>query len=86
MIGLGCKEAVNFDGGGSSMFWCNGRIVNSPCDKREREIANALIVLRKPGEPGGQRMTNAQVPIPIMERRPSASAAATITKEVSTDR
>ena len=49
MIGLGCKEAVNFDGGGSSMFWCNGRIVNSPCEKKERPIANALVVLRKPG-------------------------------------
>jgi exopolysaccharide biosynthesis protein len=49
LIGMGCKEAVNFDGGGSSMFWCNGRVVNSPCDKKEREIANALVVLRKPG-------------------------------------
>jgi exopolysaccharide biosynthesis protein len=48
IIGMGGKEAVNFDGGGSAMFWCNGRIVNSPCDKREREVANALVVLRKP--------------------------------------
>jgi len=48
LIGMGCKEAVNFDGGGSAMFWCNGRVVNSPCDKKEREIANALVVLRKP--------------------------------------
>ena len=47
MISMGCKEAVNFDGGGSAMFWCNGRIVNSPCDKREREIANALVVVKK---------------------------------------
>jgi hypothetical protein len=30
------------------MFWCNGRVVNSPCDKKERGIANALVVLRKP--------------------------------------
>ena len=48
MISIGCQEAVNFDGGGSSMFWCNGRIVNSPCDRKERDIANALVVLRKP--------------------------------------
>ena len=44
----GCQEVMNLDGGGSAMFWCNGRIVNSPCDRREREIANALILLRKP--------------------------------------
>ena len=49
LISMGCKEAVNFDGGGSAMLWCNGRVVNSPCDKKEREIANALVVLRKPG-------------------------------------
>jgi len=49
MIDMGCKEAVNFDGGGSAMFWCNGRIMNSPCDKQERPVANALLVVRKPG-------------------------------------
>jgi len=47
MIRLGCREVMNLDGGGSAMFWCNGKIVNSPCDKRERDIANALVVLRK---------------------------------------
>ena len=47
MIGLGCKEVMNFDGGGSAMIWFDGRIVNSPCDKREREVANALLVLKK---------------------------------------
>lgn len=49
LIDMGCKEAVNFDGGGSAMFWCNGRIMNSPCDKKERAVANALLVVRKPG-------------------------------------
>jgi len=48
MIQMGCKEVLNLDGGGSAMFWCNGRIVNSPCDRRERDIANALILVRKP--------------------------------------
>ena len=48
MIQMGCTEVLNLDGGGSAMFWCNGRIVNSPCDRRERDIANALILVRKP--------------------------------------
>jgi len=50
MIGLGCKEVLNFDGGGSALIWCNGRIVNSPCERPERHIANALVLVRKPGE------------------------------------
>jgi hypothetical protein len=51
MIRLGCKEVMNLDGGGSAMFWCNGKIVNSPCDKKEREIANAVLVVRKGAKP-----------------------------------
>lgn len=47
MLKLGCKEVMNLDGGGSAMFWANGRIQNSPCDGGEREVANALIVVRK---------------------------------------
>ena len=47
MLELGCTDAMNLDGGGSATFWCNGRVVNNPCDKREREIANALVVTRK---------------------------------------
>ncbi len=49
MARLGCREAVNLDGGGSATIWCNGKVVNSPCDKREREIANALVVVRRHG-------------------------------------
>ncbi|MBI4324024.1 MAG: phosphodiester glycosidase family protein [Chloroflexi bacterium] len=44
---LGCREAVNLDGGGSSTLWVGGRVVNSPSDGRERPVANALILLRK---------------------------------------
>jgi large repetitive protein len=47
MTKLGCTEVMNLDGGGSAMFWANGQIQNSPCDGKEREVANALIVLRK---------------------------------------
>ncbi len=52
MVDLGCDEAMNLDGGGSSELWFDGKIRNSPCDGKERQIANSLIVVRRPaGEP-----------------------------------
>ena len=47
MLKLGCSEAMNLDGGGSSTFWLGGKIMNSPSDRRERRIANGLILLQK---------------------------------------
>lgn len=47
MLKLGCTEAMNLDGGGSSTFWLDGRIMNSPSDKRQRRIANGLILVQK---------------------------------------
>ena len=46
---LGCTDAVNLDGGGSSTFWADGSTRNNPCEGQERELANALLVIRKPG-------------------------------------
>ena len=43
----GCQEVMNLDGGGSATLWANGRVMNSPCDRVERPIANSLIVMRK---------------------------------------
>jgi exopolysaccharide biosynthesis protein len=48
MANLGCEQAMNLDGGGSATFWCKGSIRNSPCDGRERPIANALAIVRRP--------------------------------------
>jgi hypothetical protein len=45
---LGCVEAMNLDGGGSATLWAGGEVRNSPCDGRERPIANALMVVRQP--------------------------------------
>lgn len=45
---LGCTDAMNLDGGGSSTFWLGGMVMNVPSDGRERGIANALILLRNP--------------------------------------
>jgi len=45
MLRLGCTEALNLDGGGSSTMWVNGEIVNSPSDGHPRAVATALILL-----------------------------------------
>jgi hypothetical protein len=43
---LGCREAMNLDGGGSSTFWMQGKTCNSIPGGRERGRADALIVVR----------------------------------------
>jgi hypothetical protein len=55
MIRLGCKDALNLDGGGSSVMAVrdpatgNFRILNQPTDGRERAVANVVgISVRKP--------------------------------------
>jgi hypothetical protein len=60
MVSLGCTEAINLDGGGSSMMAiafpasepanarAQLRIVNSPSDRKERGRGNAWLILRKP--------------------------------------
>ena len=44
---LGCTEAMNLDGGGSTTFWLDGKVMNSPSDGHERYIANGLILVQK---------------------------------------
>ena len=49
---LGCTDAINLDGGGSTTFWLNGKIMNSPSDKHERSVADCLfIVEHNPSQP-----------------------------------
>ena len=55
MIRLGCKDALNLDGGGSSVMAVRDpakgefRILNQPTDGRERAVANVLgITIREP--------------------------------------
>lgn len=50
MVGLGCTEAMNLDGGKSAQMWMRGRIMNDPC-QGEDTVANALFVVRKPAAP-----------------------------------
>lgn len=47
MLELGCEEAMNLDGGGSSTLWFDGKVRNRPSDGGERPIANCLVVVRK---------------------------------------
>ena len=54
LVKLGCEEALNLDGGGSSSLWFEGRVRNSPCDGYERTIANSLLVVRKMAGTGGK--------------------------------
>jgi hypothetical protein len=43
---LGCKYAMNLDGGVSSVLWADGRVRNSPAAGDERDVANALVIVR----------------------------------------
>jgi len=48
MLELGCTEAMNLDGGGSTTMVAAGRIVNSPSDAiGERPVSDALLVVRR---------------------------------------
>ncbi len=50
MLWLGCTDAINLDGGGSSAMVVKGEIVNHPCDNGafdaagERSVANAVVI------------------------------------------
>jgi hypothetical protein len=42
---IGCTEAVNLDGGGSSTLWAMGNVLNRPSGSSERPVGNALILI-----------------------------------------
>lgn len=44
---FGCINAMNLDGGGSSVMYVNGQIVNSPAQKGGIAISNALTIFEK---------------------------------------
>ena len=46
---LGAWQAMNFDGGGSTTMVVDGAVMNTPSDPTgEREVGNAVVVVRKP--------------------------------------
>ncbi len=42
---LGCTDAINLDGGGSTTAWAAGRALNRPSDGSERPVGNALVLV-----------------------------------------
>ncbi|MFB3896879.1 MAG: phosphodiester glycosidase family protein [bacterium] len=44
MFDLGCINAINFDGGGSTTLYHDGKIVNQPSDGFPRVISTAMVV------------------------------------------
>ena len=47
MKGLGCKYAMNFDGGGSSVIYVNGTVANSPAQSGGIALSNVLTVFEE---------------------------------------
>lgn len=47
MLRLGARDAVNFDGGGSSVMAINGQVVNKPSDGKERKVSIGLGLFTK---------------------------------------
>ena len=45
LLDLGVKSAYNLDGGGSSAFYFNGKLLNKPSDGRERPVVNNILVM-----------------------------------------
>ena len=52
MKALGCVDALNFDGGGSTQFWAGGSIMNNAAKNNggsARAVANSLFITEIPG-------------------------------------
>jgi exopolysaccharide biosynthesis protein len=47
MSSLGCHEALNLDGGGSTTMVLHGEIANSPSDGKERPVSDAILLIKK---------------------------------------
>jgi hypothetical protein len=73
LVKLGCTQAMNLDGGGSSSLWFEGRVRNSPCDGYERNIANSLLVLRKKPNAGGNNLTTTNAEALLERSKPNGN-------------
>ena len=51
MLKMGCEDAINLDGGGSSTLWINGKVVNKTLGDKdegngkqtERPVSDAIV-------------------------------------------
>jgi len=48
MKSLGTVDAINLDGGGSTTLSIRGLVINSPCEGKERPVADALLIYGTP--------------------------------------
>lgn len=48
MKSLGCINAINLDGGGSTVMYVNGRIVNHPAQTGGIALSNAIVISKRP--------------------------------------
>ncbi len=53
MVKLGARQAMNLDGGGSTTFVADGRVLNAPSDGAARRVSNALLVFARAEAAGG---------------------------------
>jgi exopolysaccharide biosynthesis protein len=44
MVSLGCTDAINLDGGGSSTLALNGVVLNRPSDPKPRPVSNGILL------------------------------------------
>lgn len=65
MLRLGCVDAVNLDGGGSSTLFFGGLILNRPSDGTERAIANSVMVYQ--AIPETEVEAPAPTPTPVVD-------------------
>ena len=48
LLSLGCVDALNLDGGGSTTLYYQGKVVNSPSDAtKDRPVSDAIVILPK---------------------------------------
>jgi exopolysaccharide biosynthesis protein len=45
LLDLGVIDAYNLDGGGSSAFVFDGRVLNRPSDGSERPVVNNIVIM-----------------------------------------
>jgi len=45
LLSFKVRDAYNLDGGGSSTFYYNGKVLNSPSDGRERPVASNFVII-----------------------------------------
>ncbi len=55
MFKLGCVDAINLDGGGSTALNIGGLTLNRPSDGTERKVANAVLIFAEKREPSTEQ-------------------------------